>query len=117
MRIKTLLPDPSALRLERVHLDQGHVTLVVRALLSSGLCPVCGHSSRRVHSRYWRTLADLPWHGKAVRVQLEARKFFCDAPGCQRRIFAERLPAVARAHGRKTCRLYETIGWIGFALG
>lgn len=45
------------------------------------------------------------------------RKFFCDVPSCERRIFAERLEDVARAYARTTDRQREALEWIAFALG
>ncbi|MDP9352879.1 MAG: transposase family protein [Chloroflexota bacterium] len=36
--------------------------------------------SRRPHSVYTRTLADLPWGGVPVRLRVRTRKFFCDEP-------------------------------------
>lgn len=44
----------------------------------------------RVHSRYGRTLADLPWAGLPVRIRLQVRKFFCVGSSCPRRIFTVR---------------------------
>jgi transposase len=40
-------------------------------------CPVCTVSTPRVHSRYTRTLADLPWGVARVRWQLRVRKLVC----------------------------------------
>ena len=34
------------------------------------LCPSCGSRSSRVHNRYLRTIADLPWEGIPVRILL-----------------------------------------------
>ena len=51
-------------------------------------CPLCERPSRRVHGRYTRTLADLPWCGIPVRLRVRVRKFFCDEPSCERKIFA-----------------------------
>jgi transposase len=80
-------------------------------------CPECGQPSRRVHSRYQRTLADLPWHGLRVRLALSVRKFFCDTPACPRRIFTERLPATAAPYARRTTRAADALDVIGLALG
>ncbi len=56
-------------------------------------CPLCGKRSKRVHSRYQRTLADLPWAEYAVTIRLSVRRLFCDNARCERRIFAElKLP-------------------------
>jgi transposase len=78
---------------------------------------VCGEISRRVHGRYTRTLADLPWSGMPVRLRVRVRKFFCDRPTCERTIFAERLDEVARLYARSTDRHREALEWIAFALG
>jgi hypothetical protein len=45
------------------------------------------------------------------------RKFFCDVPSCERRIFAERLKDVAHVYARGTERQREALEWIAFALG
>ena len=80
-------------------------------------CPLCGQPSRRIHGCYTRTLADLPWCGTPVHLRVRVRKFFCDVPSCERRIFAERLEEVARVHARGTDRQREALEWIAFALG
>jgi len=56
---------------------------------------LCGRRSKRVHSRYGRTLADLPWGEYAVTIRLNIRRLFCDNAQCERRLFAERLPGLA----------------------
>jgi len=62
-------------------------------------------------------VADLPWRGVSVRLQLHARKFFCPNDGCTQRIFTERLPRVVAPHARRTVRLNEALTLLGFALG
>ena len=79
-------------------------------------CPFCGRRTERVHSRYQRTVTDLPWCGIAVEIRIHARRFFCDEPSCERRIFCERLPEVA-ARARKTGRLEEALLAIVLELG
>src|SRR5215216_763943 len=61
--------------------------------------------------------ADLPWQGLAVSLVLEARRFFCDATGCSRRIFAEPFPGLAAPKGRRSARLTGLFQAIGVALG
>ncbi len=60
-------------------------------------CPVCGTLSRKVHSRYGRRLADLPWDGVPVVLQLQTRRFFCVEPGCRRKVFTDLTEALCRA--------------------
>jgi transposase len=50
-------------------------------------------------------------------LHLRIRRFFCEQTGCQRAIFAERIPEVADSYARKTERLESALSLIGFALG
>ena len=68
-------------------------------------CPICGQLAHRVQSRYHRTVADVPAHGLAVRLDLQTRRFWCDAPTCPRKIFAERFPGLVAAGARRSTRL------------
>ncbi len=45
------------------------------------------------------------------------RKFFCDNRDCERRIFAESLPAVAARYARKTSRLAEALRELAYLAG
>jgi hypothetical protein len=69
-----------------------------------------------VHSRYLRTVSDLPWHGISVELEVLARRFFYDEASCERKIFCERLEEVA-ARARKTVMLEEALVAIGLELG
>jgi transposase len=83
----------------------------------SAVCPTCGRSSLRVHSRYTRRVAYLPWHGVVVQLELRTRRF-CFLNGlCTQRIFCERLPRVVAHYARKTVRLNAALELIGFDLG
>ena len=94
-------------------IDGEQITLTAQAIGSSSPCPQCGVLSTRVHSRYTRTLADLSWQGRPVRIELTVRRFFCQAATCPRQTFAERLPevaAVSRGRGSDSSRPIELIG-------
>jgi transposase len=80
-------------------------------------CPVCAVFTPRVHSRYTRTRADLPWGTARVRWQLRVRKFVCTNAQCSRRIFTERLPGVVVPWARQTQRLVARLLAIGLVLG
>lgn len=117
MNISTLLADPEALCAKLIVPEKNSITLIVRAVQARPQCPKCRQPSTRQHSRYQRAIADLPWHGVRVRLQLQTRRFFCLNDLCAQRIFCERLPKVVAAYGRRTLRLNETLTLIGFALG
>jgi len=107
---------PKGLDLENLSIETGRVSISLSSGTSRSVCPLCGRGSSRVHSRYSRTVSDLPWHGISVTLEVHARRFFCDEPSCERRIFCERLPEVA-ARARKTMRLEEALLAIALELG
>ena len=67
-------------------------------------CPLCGMCSRRIHSRCQRRALDLSWFSWPVQLIIQARRFFCDSPECERRIFVEPFP---KALGRYAWQTYE----------
>src|SRR3954451_21906541 len=71
-----LSPDPAAVRLETWAIEPARsaITLTLRPRSRTARCPLCGRRSGRVHSRYERTLADLPWGDYAVLIRLRARR-------------------------------------------
>jgi transposase len=115
--MKTLLANPALLRLEKIVTRAAAITVVMHTTPLTASCPVCQQPSGRVHSRDQRCLADLPWEGIAVRVELHTRKFFCRNGNCVRQVFCERLPEVAAPYARQTQRLDEAFMLIGLALG
>ena len=104
------------LRLESLGIETGRVSIYVSSGSRRSRCPLCGRGSSRVHSRYSRSVSDLPWHGISVELEVRARRFFCDEASCERRIFCERLPDVA-ARARKTGRLEGALLAIVLELG
>ena len=76
------LPDKTTLALEAWHVDEAaaELTLDVTSTQAWVPCPLCHVLTPRVHSRYSRSLADVPWGAYAVRLQLRVRKFFCTNP-------------------------------------
>src|SRR5215207_8180765 len=113
----TLLPKAPGLKLQEVAINAETVSLSVESTCPSAACPLCGQETARLHSHYLRTLADLPWGGRSVRLSLRVRRFRCSCSECPRRIFAERLPSVVEPYARKTARLHEILELFGFALG
>jgi transposase len=93
------------------------ITLLVSSRQAAPRCPGCGVPARHIHSRYTRTLADLPWSGYRVTWRLRVRKFFCRKAACSRRLFTERLPGIATPWARRTLRLTARLLAIGLARG
>jgi len=115
--MKTLLPNPAVLSLEKIIPQTDAITLVVTTSRPRVPCPECQQLSARIHSQYQRGINDLPWGEITVRLELQTRKFFCDNSECRQRIFCERLPEAPPPYGRKTARFNKSLTAIGFALG
>jgi transposase len=81
------------LHLDAWHMDNTATQLALRVTSMQALvhCPICRFPTRRVHSRYVRMVADLPWGPWRVVRHLQVRKFFCANGRCTRRTFPERL--------------------------
>jgi transposase len=112
-----LLPDTPDLQLDEVQLADQMILVTIRATHPTALCPLCGQSSRRIHSRYTRTVADLPWAAHVVQLQLHVRRFFCTNPVCPRKTFSERLGAAIRPWARRTERQAQQLQQLAFAMG
>src|SRR5438094_270687 len=86
----TLLPHLTGLRLQQMALAGDTILLDLTATARSVPCPVCARRSKRVHSHYHRTVADLPIAGRRLALRLRVRRFRRGAKRCPRAIFAER---------------------------
>jgi len=112
-----LLPDLPGFSIEHITITDGIILVRAQSQRANGTCPDCTHLSSRVHSRYQRTLADLPWSGRIVRLVVQVCRFFCKHPSCPRKTFAEPIPDLAERYARQTTRLKEVLEQLGLALG
>jgi len=111
-----LLPDVSGLRLDAILTEDQTIHITMTSTQSTAACPLCAVASARIHSRYQRTVRDLPWASHSVQVQLHVRRFFCSNPSCERKIFVERLGTTIRAFARRTERLASQLCQLAFRL-
>ncbi|WP_414720997.1 transposase family protein [Streptomyces sp.] len=105
------------LRIQRLHVAGR--TLFVDAVGTGppGRCPDCGNGARRVHSRYWRQLADRPVGGRAVLVRLRVRRFLCDESPCLRKTFVEQVDGFTRPHGQSSVAMRQLVRFVAVELG
>jgi len=106
-----------SLVIEQISSTEEGITVLVSLTTEASSCPACQHSASRIHSRYQRTLQDLPSSGLPVQLRLHVRRFFCDNASCSRKTFAEEASDVAARYARKTDRLTNLLTRLGFALG
>src|SRR5439155_1584696 len=107
MDVTLLLPGSAILQLESTMFDTTNrrLTFTLISLQDTLQCPLCRACATRIHSRYTRTIADLPWADVQVQLQLRVRKGFCSTSDCPRASFTERLPALVAPYARRTTRL------------
>ena len=98
-------------------LELTDTTLVVTLMrtVTTGCCPHCQQASTRIHSRYVRTIADLPWATYQVCFRLQVRRFVCSSGACPQRIFAERCGTMLPRSARRTTRLTDQVRLLAFA--
>lgn len=109
---------PLGFVVEAVKIVGERVQVRLRSRNTTAACPDCGRSSRRVQSRYVRRPSDLPFSGRRVELTIVARRFWCNAVLCGRRIFCEQFDKdVLARYGRRTQRLETIVHHLGLALG
>ena len=103
--VTSLLPGSESVALESITRDATGIQFTLSTTQPTAACPVCQTTATRVHSRYTRTLADLPWADVPVTITLAVRRFRCLQDACPRRLFTERLPTLVAPYARRTQRL------------
>ena len=78
--LSSLFSLPEGLAVERVELQENLLAVAIVSVLPFSCCPLCSQASSQVHSRYQRTLRDVPCAGRQVVFHLSVRKFFCHNP-------------------------------------
>jgi len=112
-----LLDQTIPLRVDGVEINDSLIEMTLVSEQSDVSCPDCGEVASRLHSRYTRTLADLPWAKRRVQLVIWVRRFFCDNHDCTRRTFAEGLTGLAVQRARRSERLADAQRQLGLAVG
>ena len=109
---------PPGIVVEHQNVGTDHIVVSGRLASVEAGCPDCGTLSRSCHSRYVRTLADLPVGGRTMAILLTVRRFRCTTPGCRRTTFSEDVGGqIGRRHGRRSARCDQVVHAVGIALG
>ena len=95
----------------------GVIQVTAHSVVPKVICPACQECTKRVHSYYLRSLADLPISNRRVRLCLRVRRFRCQTRGCGRATFVEPLPHLVTSHAPRTERLTAAWGAVALALG
>jgi transposase len=115
--VVALLPHADAVVVTSLQVRDNAITLGLTTCRPAVPCPDCSTLSTRVPSRYRRIIADLPWSGVAVSINLYTRRLFCDQASCSRQTFSEPLPQLVARYGRRTLRCEQVLCAWALALG
>lgn len=87
---KRILPlIPPSLVVDHFQQSKEAIWIDCRFRSTGAKCPECRKASNRIHSRYERRLADLPWQGRTLTITLNVQRLRCSKGRCRRRIFTE----------------------------
>lgn len=112
-----ILPSNLQLKAETIYSEPGVLYIHTSVCQKYSACPICGKRSKRIHSRYSRTLLDLPISGHMAKVKLKARKYFCDNAVCPRKVFTERFDYEIRPYYRRMVRSNDLLTRMALELG
>jgi transposase len=98
---QSTLSGSATWRICKIAPEQDCIGLYLEPNGSGVACPICGTHSRRLHSHYRRPW-DVPWAQWPVPLVVHARRYFCDVPGCPRRIFVEPFPGFLVRYAQQT---------------
>jgi len=115
MEVSSLLSFPEGLRVEWIEPQGADLSVGVVSTRPSSFCPLCAQASSQIHSRYQRTLRDVPCGDRKVILHLSVGKFFCRTPSCTQKIFTERLSPFVEPWAQVATRLFEAVQAIGLA--
>lgn len=117
MRVESIFGLGEPLHILDSVCTQKEIRLEVETQSSQASCPLCSEPSSRIHSRYTRTLNDLPAAGKSIQLTVHLRRFRCLNEQCSGKIFCERIPQLAAPYAHCTERLQQAQTDIARAAG
>lgn len=90
------------------NIDENTIEIYVERTNKSACCPCCGKKSVNVHSRYTRTIKDLPIQEDKVILKISTKVFFCKNKKCNINTFSEKFEFIEN-YSRMTIRLKDRI--------
>ncbi len=114
MTIKQLIGMP-VLIVKNIDYSCSIVKIYASIKAKRSKCPKCEKYSNKVHDYYTRTLSDLPVFQNKTTIILKTRKFKCQNPQCNRKVFSEQTPYILR-YSRRTKRVSKVLDSLSIEL-
>ena len=116
MLAEVLWPEEMGLQVDTIDVFAEKLIVKAHGTQEMACCPECQETSSRIHSQYQRCPTDLPCVGYTVQLNLTVPRFFCDNVACSHRTFAARFPILLHPYARRTTRLRQQQGQVGFVV-
>lgn len=111
----------SGVRCYRYERHEDYIEAGVRSTHHAAKCPYCGRRSSHLHSRYERTVDDIPVHGLRVILKVEVSRYRCLNPKCSHSTFVEQCAGVTEKYQRRTPeqrrQLQDILGLVASTVG
>lgn len=111
----------SGVRCYRYERHEDYIEAGLQSTHHASKCPFCGRRSSHIHSRYERTVDDIPIHGLRVILTVVVSRYRCMNPKCSHRTFVEQCPGVTEKYQRRTPgqlrQLQELLGLVASTVG
>lgn len=114
MTIKQLIGMPSLI-VNNIYYSYSLVKIYASIKAKRAKCPVCEKYSNKIHDHYIRTISDLPIFQNKTTIFLKTRKFKCQNPQCNRKVFSEQTPYILR-YSRRTKRVSKLLDSLSIEL-
>jgi transposase len=114
--LHALFPQLKGLSVDQVEVGGDAVQLKAATHTTRAACPDCGQHSAQVHGQYTRRLADMSAGGRAVRIDLQVRRFRCSSSSCPRRTFVEQVENLTARYQRRSVLLRRVLEAIAVSL-
>lgn len=98
------------------YVEGKNILITIESVKKTCGCPNCGKISKLIHSKYKRSLSDLPISEYKVRLNLIAHKFYCNNIDCDKKVFTERFNSFVNCYSRITNRLKSIIEKLSFVI-
>ena len=96
---------PSCMELENIERDEKAISYYWNSRSVQAECPKCHRISRRERKDYQsKPIQDMASDGRAVYHEVRLKRYCCDNPDCETKIFVERFYEFTEEKARKTLR-------------
>ncbi|ACV64762.1 transposase, IS204/IS1001/IS1096/IS1165 [Desulfofarcimen acetoxidans DSM 771] len=73
---------PKEVKINQVIENNSGITIFLKSITHSHVCPKCGQTTKFYHSTYKRRIQDLPILGKSVYLNATAYRYNCENTSC-----------------------------------